>query len=252
MTGIHYCEIMDITQLTESVYSVKVYAPELVDGSSPGQFINIKCGQERLLRRPISISAAAGDSLTFVYESKGEGTRWLSGRKVGESLDILGPLGKGFDMPDGDILVVGGGIGAPPMLFAAALTKGRATAVLGFRDSKSVILRDDFDEICESVIITTDDGSYGVKGYVLLPLEELLEKGSYSAVLACGPKAMLKAVAIMCGERGVPIQVSLEERMACGIGACVVCACATVVDGVESMSRVCKDGPVFDGAAVRW
>ena len=217
-----------------------------------GQFLHIDCGEGLLLRRPISICSVRGAKLTFVFEVKGEGTRRLSKALPGQKLDILGPLGNGFSFPDGDIIVVGGGIGAPPMLFAAESAKSRATAVLGFRDSGGIILKEEFEAACDKVIVATDDGSYGFHGTVLGPLAELLQGGGFEAVMACGPRPMLRAVARLCGERGVPCQVSLEEYMACGVGACLVCACATVKGGVDRMSRVCRDGPVFDAREVVW
>jgi len=190
--------------------------------------------------------------LRFVFEVKGAGTRWLSERKPGEKLDILGPLGNGFDIPGGDIIIVGGGLGAPPMLYTAQSASGCVTAVLGFRDAGRVMMTGDFGKVCGSVIVMTDDGSAGVRGTVEKPLENLLENGGYKAVLACGQLAMQRAVAFVCEKHGVPCQVSLEERMGCGVGACLVCACRTRKDGTAQMSRVCKDGPVFDSRDVVW
>ena len=239
-------------RLAESVYAVTVACPQIAAVARAGLFLNIKCGAERLLRRPISICGVDGDKLRVVFEKKGAGTEWLSGRAAGERLDVLGPLGNGFDIPEGKIIVVGGGIGAPPLLFAAESAKGAVTAVLGFRDSSKVILKDEFEKVCGKTYITTDDGSSGIHGTAALPLTELLEKDEYAAVLACGPRAMMSAVAGICMRGNVSCQVSLEERMGCGVGACVVCACATVINGVEKMSRVCKDGPVFPAHEVIW
>ena len=252
MPDVFICDIVNNERLSESVYALTASCPGIAEIAYAGQFVSIKCGEERLLRRPVSICRKNDEELKFVFEVKGEGTSWLSRRMPGQSLDILGPLGNGFRVPDGNIVVVGGGIGAPPLLFAAETSKGSVTAVLGFRDSGKVILRNEFESACESVYITTDDGSGGIQGTVTVPLFELLGNCGYDAVLACGPRAMLSAVADICGQRGVPCQVSLEERMGCGVGACVVCACATVIDGAPGMSRVCKDGPVFDARSIIW
>ena len=139
------------------------------------------------------------------------------------------------------------------MLFAAESAKGSVTAILGFRTSENAILLDEFADVCETVIVTTDDGSLGIHGTVAGPLEGLLIKSEHSAVIACGPRPMLSAVAEICKRHGVPCLVSLEERMGCGVGACVVCACATkAADGALQMSRVCKDGPVFNASDVVW
>ena len=232
--------------------TVRALAGGLASSARAGQFIHIDCGEGLLLRRPISVCNIRGDKLTFVFEVKGEGTRRLSAVLPGQKLDILGPLGNGFSFPDGDILVVGGGIGAPPMLFAAKSAKGRVTAVLGFRDSGGVILKNEFEEACDRVFITTDDGSFGIHGTVMEPIGELLRGGGFKAVMACGPRPMLSAVAELCERQGVYCQVSLEEYMACGVGACLVCDCATVKGEIAGMSRVCKDGPVFDARDVVW
>ena len=135
--------------------------------------------------------------------------------------------------------------------------KNDVTAILGFRSADRIILTDEFKEICDNVIITTDDGSAGIHGAVTKPLEELLKTGEYTAVMSCGQLLMQKVVAEMCARYNVSCQVSLEERMGCGVGACLVCACATVNSNgitVENtqMSRVCIEGPVFDANEVVW
>ena len=277
----NYYEIIENTRLTDNVFSLTVKCDEIAGKACAGQFLHIKCGDERLLRRPISICDAQDGSVRCVFEVKGEGTRWLSERCRGEWLDILGPLGSGYILPEGskggdgsecpegyegNIIVIGGGIGVPPMLFAAKSARGgfkavkgdissekvQITAILGFRDAKRLILEDEFEALCDNVIITTDDGSLGYHGAVTAPLAGLLEAGGVNAVLACGPRAMLSAVAGLCSQHDVPCQVSLEERMGCGVGACMVCSCATVIDGKEHMSRVCKDGPIFNADIIAW
>ena len=252
MPEINNYEVFENTRLTDTVFSLTVKCEEMAGKACVGQFLHVKCGSERLLRRPVSICSVKDGLLRMVFEVKGDGTRWLSERRRGDSLDIIGPLGNGFSFPEGEIAVVGGGIGVPPMLFAAKSAKGQVTAILGFRDSSRIILTDEFEPLCADVIITTDDGSFGYHGAVTAPLTDLIETGDIGAVLACGPRAMLSAVAELCSQNGVPCQVSLEERMGCGVGACMVCSCATIIDGKEHMSRVCKDGPVFDAGMVAW
>jgi len=252
MPDVFFCEITNNTLLTDAVHSVTFKCRELANESAPGQFLHIKCGEERLLRRPISICSVRGDDINFVFEVKGEGTRWLSERPPGQQINVLGPLGNGFTMPDGNLIVVGGGVGTPPMLFAAESAKKTVTAILGFRSADRVILVNKFKEVCDNVYITTDDGSEGIHGAVTKPLEDLLKSGGYTAVMSCGQLIMQKAVAELCGQYGVPCQVSLEERMGCGIGACLVCACETlnIENNTINMSRVCADGPVFDSREV--
>jgi len=246
------CEVASSEKIAEGIFAVSIIGEDLALKARPGQFLHINCGRERLLRRPIGICSVRGDCVGFVFEVKGEGTKWLSEQKTGRTLDILGPLGNGFSFPDGRIIVVGGGLGCPPMLFAAASAKHRATAILGFRDLGRVILVKEFSSVCEKVYLTTEDGSEGAKGLVTEPLEKLLAMGGFDAVLACGQMAMQRAVSEMCKRFNVPCQVSLEERMGCGVGACLVCVCATMSGGDVQMSRVCVDGPVFDAADVIW
>jgi dihydroorotate dehydrogenase electron transfer subunit len=243
--------ILEIRSLSDTAFSIKLAAGELAETAAPGQFLHIKCQESSILRRPLSICDVTDGVLTIAAEVRGEGTGWLSRRQPGETLDILGPLGRGFDLRYDNILAVGGGIGAAPMLFAARSAPARAV-VLGFQTKNSVILTEEFGAACENVYITTDDGSYGEPGTVLGPTERLLKTKCYGAVLACGPRPMLRAVAALSASYGIPCQVSLEERMGCGVGACLVCACRTKKENGEQMKHVCKDGPVFDGAEVVW
>ena len=252
MTVQENCKILEINRISETIFTMRLLAKEIAGQCVPGQFLHIGCGEHLLLRRPISICDIDGDKLTLVFELRGEGTKWLSECLVGDMLDILGPLGRGFDISGKNIIVVGGGIGVPPLLYTAKSATGNVTAVLGFRDKDRVMLVDDFEGVCKEVYITTDDGSFAEHGFVSAPLERLLINSGYDAVLACGPRGMLKAVAEVCKRYEVPCQVSMEERMGCGVGACLVCACKTQTDGEEHMSRVCKDGPVFNAEEVVW
>lgn len=212
--------------------------------AAPGQFCHIACGDGLLLRRPISLCGVDTGVARLIYAVRGEGTRWLSRRRPGDRLDMLGPLGHGFTLDDQPTLLVGGGIGVPPLAFCAERLNAPSHAILGFRDAGVVCLTDAFP----SFDLLTDDGSAGKKGYPHELLREHLRDDSWKRVLACGPLPMLKAVAAVCAEANVPCQVSMEERMACGLGACVVCSCA--VGG--TYKRVCKDGPVFDASEVNW
>lgn len=215
-----------------------------------GQFLHIKCDGQTL-RRPISICDAADGRLTIVFETRGAGTAWLAERSVGDTLDVLGPLGNGFPAVDGKILVAGGGIGVPPMLLTAKRAEN-ADAVLGFRDRSRQMLTARFEQVCGAVTVMSDDGSCGTKGYVADGVAAMLSRGGYAAVMACGPKMMLRTVAEAAEKAGVPCYVSMEERMGCGIGACLVCACKTKKNGQTGYSHVCKDGPVFPAEEVCW
>lgn len=247
------CKILTKKQLNDHAIQMELAVGDMVPGT--GQFLHIKCGHSRLLRRPISIcdwrQGEPENLLRIVFEVRGEGTEWLSRREAGDRLDVLGPLGCGFRTDrNGRYLLVGGGIGVPPLLGCAHNAQGNCTAVLGFRDAAHALLLDDFREVCRNVAAATDDGSLGHHGFVdeLVRLE-LAEDSGYTAVLACGPKPMLKSVAKAAAEYGVPCKVSMEERMACGVGACLGCA-VRMKDG--TMKHVCKDGPVFDAKEVDW
>ena len=244
------CKILDREQLTPDVVSLTLDAGELARSAKPGQFVNVKCGAGNLLRRPISICDADGDLLRIVFQVKGEGTQWLSRRPVGHSVDVLGPLGHGYDYPEtGKVLVVGGGIGVPPMLYAAKAAPGGAAAALGYRSRDAVILTEDFEAAGVSVKIASDDGSIGHHGFVdALVREYLREDPDIAAVFACGPRPMLKNVFLAAKESETPCFMSMEERMGCGVGACLVCACS--VGG--HYQHVCKDGPVFRAEEVDW
>ena len=250
------CKIVSKEQVGDAVY-MTLEVGDMIRASfrAPGQFVHIRCGEGLLLRRPISVCSCMEDEpddlLSIVFEVRGEGTRWLAGRELGDSLDVLGLAGNGFDLkPEGRYLLVGGGIGIPPMLGCAQYTGGRATAILGGRSRDKIILEDFFREDCAKVLCATDDGSLGHHGFVdALVRRELSEDRGYDGVLACGPKPMLRNVAKVAEEFGIPCQVSMEERMGCGVGACLVCAC-DMADG--SRKHVCKDGPVFDSRELDW
>lgn len=247
------CEILEAGRLSSGAYSLTVRSNGMAaDMEGPGRFVHIRCGEGLLLRRPISVCdwSEEEDTLRLVFEVRGEGTLWLSRRQAGEALDLLGPLGHGFDMEQpGRYLLVGGGIGVPPMLGCARRGGRPVTAVLGFRSGANAMLLDDFAAVCDGVRVATDDGSMGHHGFVDALVREELKEGGYAAVLACGPKPMLRSVAAAAAAFGLPCQVSMEERMGCGVGACLVCACKTV-DG--RYRHVCKDGPVWNAGEVDW
>lgn len=251
------CTIVEAAKLNEYAYSFTLEVGDMVkkEGLMAGQFLHIACGEGLLLRRPISVCMVQEDepqdTARVVFEVRGEGTKWLAERRVGDKVNVLGPLGNGFTVSSDDrLLLVGGGIGVPPLLGQAAFTAKNSTAVLGFRSADRAMLVEDYRDYCEAVYLCSDDGSLGRHGFVDAQLKDILEKDkNFTAVLACGPKPMLKNVAKVAAEYGVPCQVSLEERMACGVGACLGCA-VQMADG--TMKHVCKDGPVFDAKEVDW
>lgn len=212
-----------------------------------GQFAHVYV-PGKTLRRPISVCDAADGVLRLVYQVKGEGTRIMSRMKAGQDVDVLFPLGHGFTVESGKrYCLIGGGIGVPPMLYTAKQCKA-PLVITGFRNKDLVILQNDFEAAGAQLLLCTDDGTAGQKGFVTDLLKEHLDE--VDEVCACGPTPMLKAIAQVCAEAGKPCQVSLEERMGCGIGACLVCAVKVRKDGQEIMQHVCKDGPVFNAEEV--
>lgn len=246
------CELVKKQKLTETVYDFTVLCPEMARNAKPGQFLHILCGGEAYLRRPISIcDVTEGKYLRFIFEIRGEGTDALAKCETGEKLDILGPLGNGFDVHPEDneaILLVGGGIGIFPLLNLAKKLNGKATVLLGFRNRNAVIMADEFAAVSRNVFLATDDGSCGYHGFVTDILKNILNSNGVSRIYTCGPTPMMKLVAEIAKQKEIPVQVSLEERMGCGVGACVTCTCTVA----GKRKRVCKDGPVFDGAEVEW
>lgn len=236
-------------QIAHGIYELTLFTP-IADQAQPGQFVHVKIpgGGAQMLRRPISIARSEESTLTLIYQVKGKGTRQLSKAGAGSFIDLLGPLGNGFPVKNVKrALVVGGGMGAAPL--EDLLLHNRDVefdAVLGFR-TKSVCYRLwYFQHLVHDFTVMTEDGSIGETGFVTQRVETLLRENQYDAIYACGPSAMLKALKRIVDPYPIPCFVSLEERMGCGIGACLVCNCKLKrADGSWTYKRVCKDGPVF-------
>lgn len=240
-------QIVVSEKLTEGIYSLLI-ATKASEDAVPGQFINVFSNDgSKLLPRPISICEIdkAQGTLRVVYRVVGKGTEEFSKLQAGDTVEVLGPLGNGFPLEAGKAIVVGGGIGVPPMLELAKELSGDVTAVLGYR-TDDLFLADDFIDAAGEVIFATDDGSAGVHGTVVDAMKENDLKAD--VIYACGPKPMLRGVAEYAASIGAKCYVSMEERMACGVGACLGCVCqSTEVDDHSHVNnkRVCKDGPVF-------
>ncbi len=240
----------DIFTVTENVkIAPSVYKMRLEGDVSaitkPGQFINIKL-DGFYLRRPISVYDLDEKGVTIIYKVVGKGTEYMASLGNGARFDVLTGLGNGYDVScAGDApLLLGGGLGVPPMYLLAKtlLAEDRAvTAVLGFNRKEEIFCADEFEKLGAKVIVTTADGSCGVKGFVTDAMKEL----AYTHVFCCGPEAMLRAVYENCKTSG---QFSFEERMGCGFGACMGCSCKTITGS----KRICKDGPVLFREEILW
>ncbi len=247
--------IAEKSAIARNIYSFTISCPEIAQVAVPGQFVHIRIGSFTL-RRPISICGIdpVKGTLRIVFEIRGEGTSAIADLNKGDVIDMLAPLGHGFTVnPDfKKVILIGGGIGTPPMLPLAKAYGEKAVAISGFRNASAVILQEDFAAAGAETILCTDDGSAGIHGFVTQPLEELVRNGGVDAVFACGPTPMLKRITEICKENSVYCEISLEERMACGIGACLGCACKTKRNDEEYFAHVCKDGPVFKAEEVLW
>ena len=228
-------------------FSMWLGAGEMAKAAVPGQFIAVYPNDSaRLLPRPISICETDPEKelLRIVYRVAGEGTKELSSCRAGDTLSIMGPLGNGFPLKDKKALLIGGGIGIPPMLELAKALSCEKTAVLGYRDSQTFLA----EEIGKyaGLAVATEDGSVGTKGTVL---DAIKAQGLKADIIyACGPTPMLRALKEYAAKEGIECWISLEERMACGVGACLGCVCHSKdVDEHSNVrnKRVCKDGPVF-------
>lgn len=267
--------ITGILEISSGIFSMWLKEEEIAKVAKSGQFLSVYCkDKSKLLPRPISICEIDKKEglLRLVFRVVGKGTLELSTYQVSETLDVLGPLGNGFyfdnkqdnceiegefnSLSQGDInskfnllnlkqaILIGGGIGIPPMLELAKQLTCKKTIILGYRDSNTFLL-EEFKNYGE-VVISTEDGSIGIKGNVIDAIKENQVMGDM--IFACGPTPMLKGVKAFAKEAGILAQISVEERMACGIGACLACVCKSKeIDKHSNVNnkRVCKDGPVF-------
>lgn len=243
--------VVQMKQLEDAIYDITIKEEEMAAAARAGQFLSLYLQDEsRLLPRPISICGIDKEegTIRMVFRIAGEGTRQLSDLRAGDTVEVLGPLGNGFfDTEDRVSMVIGGGIGIPPMLCLAKKLHAegkKVIAVLGYRDAKN-FLAQEFEKVAE-VVIATEDGSVGVKGNVLDAIRE--KRLRADTIYSCGPTPMLRGVKAFAAEAGIPAQISLEEKMACGIGACLACVCKSKEKDAHSNvnnKRICKDGPVF-------
>ena len=236
-------EILENVRLVPGVFRMKLKGDTSAI-TAPGQFVNIQLAG-MFLRRPISVCDVQGDVLTMIYKVVGKGTEAMS-KMTGGKLDILTGLGNGYDLSAAGEkpVLLGGGVGVPPMyLLAKKLVEaGKVpTVILGFNKQEEIFYEDEFKALGCQVYVTTVDGSYGIKGFVTDALKEV----EYTHFFTCGPEPMLKAVYRASTTSG---QMSFEERMGCGFGACMGCSCETLT----GYKRICKDGPVMRKEEIKW
>ena len=240
-------------QIGTGIYDLTLQTEEIAPAAKAGQFVSLYCKDgSRLLPRPISLCSIdrQNRTLRLVYRVAGKGTEEFSGLEEKDEVKILGPLGNGFELLEKKAFLIGGGIGIPPMLQLAKELNCEKTAVLGYRDE--LFLLEDFKAVCDTYI-ATEDGSAGTKGNVLDAIRE--NALSADVIYACGPTPMLRALRAYANEHNMECYISMEERMACGIGACLACVCKSKEkDGHTNVhnKRICKEGPVFNAKEVEF
>lgn len=231
-------KVKENTEISKGIYKL------VIDGifkGSPGQFYMLRAwDEEPLLWRPISIHNISKESIEFIYQVVGRGTELLKELKGNSEIKLIGPLGNGFNLKEvkGRVAIVTGGIGIAPMHYVAKELKNcEVDFYCGFREELYCV--EELKSLVKNISITTENGAFGHKGFVT----EIFKPKDYDLVLCCGPEVMMKNVVKMCREASVRVFISEEKKMACGVGACLVCTCKTV----HGHKRTCKDGPVFSG-----
>jgi len=256
------CRVLDHQQVAPQHFKLTISSKYISSHAEPGQFVNVRCGEDYdpLLRRPLSIHRISPEHERFelLYEVVGKGTEILSKYSVGSELDILGPLGKGFTIEKKEIaILVGGGMGVAPLLSLAESLKEKVKityVLIGAKNMDRVLAEKDFKGITDQVLVSTDDGSYGKKGFISDLLIDVLENTlapstqPLTAIYACGPNPMLKAVTDISFQKKIPAQLSMEQHMACGIGTCLGC----VIQTKSGYKKVCDEGPVFKAEEIIW
>ena len=250
--------VLENNKLAESIFDLRLSCPKVTAEAEAGQFLSIYTGSPAmLLPRALSICEInkGEGSLRIVYRIAGEGTKAISAFKSGDNVKIIAPLGNAFKVDAGKkITIVGGGIGSPPLLELAKKVRRNVpdssiSVFLGFRSVNEVILKQDFAECADYLSIATNDGSCGTKGTVM----DLLESSATPEIVyACGPHIMLKNVAAWAEKGDIPCYVSMEERMACTVGACLACVVKVRQNGEIIQKTVCANGPVFDSKELVW
>jgi dihydroorotate dehydrogenase electron transfer subunit len=243
---------------TDLYYRLVLEAPEIAGAVQPGQFAHVRILslKDALLRRPFSIYQVGGDTFSILYKVVGRGTAALARMQPGETLNVIAPLGHGFTVPasgDETPLLVAGGYGMAALYLLAERAPRKGIVFVGGRRAVDILCEDEFRALGWEVRVTTEDGSRGAKGLVTEPLVAELRRGTAGRkIFACGPTGMLKAVARIAEEFGVPAELSTDQPMCCGVGVCLTCVIPVRTNGGWEYQRTCTEGPVFDARRVLW
>lgn len=233
--------------INANVKRMVIEAPQIAEAAQPGQFVHVKKPDSvNFLRRPFSIADADRENgtITLIYRIVGKGTAEYAAMKVGEAFSILGPIGNGFALKDGRPLLIGGGVGIAPLIYLSRQLKDQKPILLiGGKNKDEVFWEKYLQEFADKIYITTDDGSVGFKGFTVQLLPQILAENNIEHIYTCGPNIMMEGVAKLAHEHDIDCQVSLEKRMACGIGVCLGCTFEDKLTGKRR--KVCTEGPVF-------
>jgi dihydroorotate dehydrogenase electron transfer subunit len=258
------CKVLDNKKIAPGHYVLKFSSSRIAKNAAPGQFVQILCSDsfEPLLPRPFSFLTVSRKDLSVLYQTVGQGTRLLSQIAKGKELWIIGPLGNGFSKKaaEEDLVLVGGGVGIPPLYHLAQvfvgskIKKERIRVFLGARDKSLLLCENDFKKLGIRLDVATDDGSKGKKGFVTGILEDFLKAQGYkkTRIFTCGPTPMLKTVSSISQRFKVPCEVSVEVPMACGFGACLGCAIKVDAGQSHRFAIACCEGPVFQAKDILW
>lgn len=261
-------EIVSNKRIAKDCFRLSLLSRRVPQAAEPGQFIQVKVSDalEPLLRRPLGVHRITANGFEVLFERVGKGTEILADKEPGEYLDVIGPLGNGFEIDEttpirlkgrkqlnnGTKVIIAGGIGAAPLLFLAEkLAYRKILVLLGAKTKSEIVCEDEFRKLGCKIEVSTDDGSKGFKGKVTDLLKKILPlaiSNKQLAIYACGPTPMLREISAISKHYNIPAQISLEEHMACGIGACLGC----VVNTKEGFKRVCREGPVFKSSEIIW
>lgn len=247
--------------LSDKFGYLELKCPKIAKEKNAGRFFMISPHSDNvyltdtLLKRPFAIcDITSSDTFACLYMITGRGTKVLSEALPGNNFLVTGPVGNFFKFEKGaDVALIAGGIGLAPMINAAKKLKemgSKVTLYYGGRSKSDILMYDFLQTICDELIITTDDGTLGIKGNIIVPLKNNIKE--YKKIYACGPNRMLQAVTILCSENNVSIDVSLDEQMGCGVGACLGCMITVIENGEKVMKRCCVEGPIFDGTKIDW
>lgn len=246
--GPFYSKILENREISRDIYLMKLESREVAENSLPGQFVSIKC-KDLVLRRPFSVAKVYNDNtFDLIYKVIGEGTQYLTELKEGDLADFIGPMGNSFTIEDKNSLLIGCGVGIAPIVYMAQILEEK-----GIKHSSIIGTRTNIDlELGENSYYLTEDGTCGLKGRLDHHLEEIISETQAEKIFICGPNPAMIYATEIAKKHNLEIEVALEKVMACGTGVCMGCVIEVMENGEKVQRRVCRDGPVFNGANILW